>query len=59
MMDGAMSSMMGWMTGLGLIGWVLVIALLVSILIVLVRLLSRTGRDGDRDVSGPDHSSPG
>jgi len=27
MMDGAMGSMMGWMMGIGLLGWVLVIAL--------------------------------
>ena len=37
-MDG-MSSMMGWMMGLGLLGWVLVIALLVTIVFLLVRLL--------------------
>ena len=41
MMDG-MGSMMAWMMGLGLLGWVLVIALLVTILVVVVRLL--TGR---------------
>jgi hypothetical protein len=42
MMDGAgMSSMMGWMMGLGLLGWVLVIALLVAILVVLVKMLRR------------------
>lgn len=39
-----MGSMMAWMMGLGPLGWVLVIALLVTILIVLVRVLSR----GDR-----------
>ena len=39
MMDG-MGSMMGWMMGLGLLGWVLIIALLVAILVVLVRLLT-------------------
>jgi hypothetical protein len=38
MMDG-MGSMMAWMMGLGLLGWVLIIALLVAILVVLVRLL--------------------
>ncbi|MGH9791627.1 MAG: hypothetical protein ACRD5W_10490, partial [Candidatus Acidiferrales bacterium] len=31
MMDGAMGSMMGWMMALGLLGWALVIALLVTI----------------------------
>src|SRR5712691_3283077 len=41
MMDG-MGSMMAWMMGLGLLGWVLIVALLVAILVVLVRLL--TGR---------------
>src|SRR6266849_9987984 len=39
MMDG-MGSMMAWMMGLGLLGWVLIVALLVAILVVLVRLLS-------------------
>ena len=43
-MDGAMGSMMAWMMGLGLLGWVLVVALLVTILVVLVQVLSR----GDR-----------
>ncbi len=41
MMDG-MGSMMAWMMGLELLGWVLIVALLVAILVVLVRLL--TGR---------------
>ena len=41
MMDGGMGSMMAWMMGLGLLGWVLVIALLVTILVVLVRALNR------------------
>ena len=35
---------MGWMMGLGLLGWVLVIALLVTIVVVLVQFLTR----GDR-----------
>src|SRR6266851_5011144 len=39
MMDG-MESMMAWMMGLGLLGWVLIIALVVAILVVLVRLLT-------------------
>jgi hypothetical protein len=43
MMDGDMGSMMGWMMGLGLIGWVVVIALLVAILVILVRLLTTLG----------------
>ena len=41
MMDG-MGSMMAWMMGLGLLGWVLIVALLVAILVVLVQML--TGR---------------
>lgn len=53
MMDG-MNSMMGWMMGLGLAGWVILIALLVSILVVLVRILSRSDRPKD---SGPGPSS--
>jgi hypothetical protein len=39
MMDG-MGSMMAWMMGLGLLGWVLIVALLIAILVVLVRLLT-------------------
>lgn len=39
-----MGSMMGWMMGLGLLGWVLVIALLVTIVFALVELLTRRGR---------------
>jgi uncharacterized membrane protein len=50
MMDNGMSSMMGWMTGSGLLGWVLVIALLVTIVILLAQLVRRTGR---RDPSDP------
>ena len=42
MMDG-MGPMMGWMMGLGLLGWVLVIALLVTSLVVLVKILKRDG----------------
>jgi uncharacterized membrane protein len=41
-MDG-MGSMMGWMMGLGLLGWVLAFALVVTILVAVVRLLNRTG----------------
>jgi hypothetical protein len=44
MMDGGMGFMMAWMMGFGLLGWVLVIALLVTILFVLVRLLNRPDR---------------
>jgi uncharacterized membrane protein len=53
MKDG-MSSMMGWMMGFGLLGWVLVIALLVTIVVLLARLLSdRQSRDR-RQNSDPD-----
>jgi hypothetical protein len=41
MMHDGMGSMMIWMMGIGLLGWVLVIALLVTILVVLVRSLNR------------------
>ena len=32
---------MTWMMGLGILGWVLVIALLITILVLVIRLLSR------------------
>ena len=47
-MDGGMGSMMGWMMGLGLLGWLLVIAALVTIAILVVRLLKREYREGRR-----------
>jgi hypothetical protein len=48
MMDGGMGSMMAWMMGFGLLGWVVVIGLLIAILVVLVRLLNRPlGGPGD------------
>lgn len=56
MMDGGMGSMMnstmGWIMGIGLLGWVLVIALLVTIVFLLVRLLSRTEPKGGRSSDG-------
>ena len=54
-MDG-MGSMMGWMMGLGLLGWVVVIALLVAIVVLLVRLVNRTGSD-DRGGAPPSGGS--
>lgn len=48
MMDGGMDSMMAWMMGLGLLGWVLVIALLVTIVVLLVQ------RPGRKDSSPRD-----
>jgi hypothetical protein len=56
-MDG-MGSMMGWMMGLGLLGWVLVIALLVAILVVLVRILNRSA-SGERPAPPPPREGPG
>jgi dolichyl-phosphate-mannose--protein O-mannosyl transferase len=47
MMDGDMGSMMAWMMGFGLIGWVIVIGLLIAILVVLVRLLARQSASGE------------
>ena len=47
MMNGMMDSMMGWMMGIGLLGWVLVIALLVTIVFLLVRLLAGADRQGE------------
>ena len=50
MMDG-MGSMMAWMMGLGLLGWLLVIVSLVAIVVLLVQLLRRAGpreRSGSR-----------
>jgi hypothetical protein len=37
MMDSGMGGMMGWMMSLGLLSWVLIIALSVAILIVVLR----------------------
>jgi hypothetical protein len=43
MMDGDMGSMMAWMMGFGLLGWVVVIGLLIAILVVLLRLAAGSG----------------
>jgi hypothetical protein len=49
MMHDGMGSMMAWMMGLGMLGWVLVIALLVTILVVLIRVLTRSdSRNGPK-----------
>jgi hypothetical protein len=48
---------MGWMMGLGLLGWVLVIALLVTIVVLLVRLLNRSS-SGD-GLGSPPRDGPG
>lgn len=48
MMDGGMDGMMAWMMGLGLLGWVLVVALLVTIVFLLIRLLGRSRPSDDR-----------
>ena len=47
--------MMGWMMGLGLLGWVLVIALLATIVVLLVVILRRTGTHDRRDPHEPNH----
>jgi hypothetical protein len=58
MMDGGMGSMMAWMMGFGLLGWVVVIGLLIAILVVLVRLLNRPlGGPGERQTH-PRHDKP-
>lgn len=56
MMDGGgMGTMMTWMMGIGMLGWVLVIALLFTLVFVLVRFLTeRSGgelreRPAERD----------
>jgi uncharacterized membrane protein len=54
MMMNGMDGMMGWMMGIGLAGWVLVVALLVTIVFLLVQLLARADR---RDPTGS--SDPG
>lgn len=46
-MHESMGSMMGWMMGVGLVGWVLVIALLVTIVVLLMRLVNRQPRRND------------
>lgn len=51
MMDG-MGSLMAWMMGLGLPGWVLVIALLVTVVVLLVQPVHRSG-SRDRPGSPP------
>lgn len=58
MMNGGMGSMMAWMMGFGLLGWVLVIALLVTILIVLVRLMNRPPHADGETRKGDQHSKP-
>ena len=56
MMDmNGMGSMMGWMMGLGLLGWVLVIALLVTIVVLLVQILRRSGASERHGPRPPEH----
>ena len=40
MMDGTLD----WMMGMGLLGWVLVVALLVTIVVILIQFLTRRDR---------------
>ena len=56
-MDGGMGSMMAWMMGIGLLGWVLVIALVATIVVLLLRLVSREDRRDEGRPSGPGPSS--
>jgi hypothetical protein len=51
-MDG-MDSMMGWMMGLGVLGWIVIIGLLVAILVVLVRLLNKPTAGGPGEIERP------
>lgn len=47
-----MGSMMGWMMGLGALAWVIVIGLLVAIVVLLVRLLSKQDKSRDHGAKG-------
>lgn len=50
MMDGGgMGTMMTWMMGIGMLGWVLVIALLFTLVFVLVRFLTERSGGALRD----------
>ena len=53
MMMNGMDGMMAWMMGIGLAGWVLVIALLVTIVFLLVQLLARAVRRDRKASSDP------
>jgi len=55
-MDG-MHSMMAWMMGFGLLGWILIIGLLVAILVVLVRILGER-ESGGRERPGDQPTKP-
>jgi uncharacterized membrane protein len=46
--------MIGSMMGIGLLGWALTTALLVTIVILLVRLLARADRQSEMRSSNPD-----
>lgn len=52
-----MGWMMDWMMGLGLLGWVLIIAVLVTGLFALVQLLTRRQPGADQRSSGPDQTT--
>ena len=49
-----MGSMMVWMMGFGLLGWVLVIGILVAIVALLWRLVNRADHDRGIGRRGPD-----
>jgi uncharacterized membrane protein len=57
MMDSDMGSMMGWMMGFGLLGWIVVIVLLVAILVVLIRIAASLGSK-DRAAGAPPQDGP-
>ena len=57
MMDG-MGSMMAWMMGIGLVGWVLLLALLVTIIVLLARIVGRM-QDRERDKPGRNETPRG
>ena len=48
MINGMMGSMMSWMMGLGLLGWVLVIVAPAAVLVLLVGLLARRNSKSDK-----------
>ena len=53
-----MGSMMGWMMGLGLLGWVLLVGFLVAIVVLLWRLASRLDHGGHDGGQGPGAPPP-
>ncbi|HJY75571.1 MAG TPA: hypothetical protein VKE95_03015 [Burkholderiales bacterium] len=52
-LNGMMDGMMGWMMGIGLLGWVLVSALLVTIVFQLIQLWAGAPRQDQTQPSKP------